>query len=42
LEVAEFSAKSVIASKTIGEVVPIGRFEIEELEKAFEMKRYNA
>jgi len=42
LEVAEFSAKSVIASKALGEVVPIGRFEIEELEKAFEMKRYNA
>ena len=37
LEVAEFSAKSVIASKAIGEVVPIGKFEIEELEKAFDL-----
>jgi L-fuculose-phosphate aldolase len=35
LEVAEFSAKSIIASKAIGEVVPIGKSEIEELEKAF-------
>lgn len=35
LEVAEFSAKSVIASKAIGEVVPIGKFEIDELEKIF-------
>jgi L-fuculose-phosphate aldolase len=35
LEVAEFSAKSIIASKAIGEVVPIGKSEITELEKAF-------
>lgn len=35
LEVAEFSAKSVIASKAIGEVVPIGHTEIEELKTAF-------
>ena len=35
LEVAEFSAKSVIASKAIGDVIPIGKAEIEELEKAF-------
>ncbi len=35
LEVAEFSAKSVIASKAIGEVVPINKSEIDELEKAF-------
>ncbi len=35
LEVAEFSAKSIIASKAIGEVVPIGATEIDELEKAF-------
>jgi L-fuculose-phosphate aldolase len=35
LEVAEFSAKSIIASKAIGEVVPIGKSEIKELEKAF-------
>ncbi len=37
LEVAEFSAKSVIASKAIGEIVPIGKFEIDELEKAFDL-----
>lgn len=35
LEVAEFSAKSVIASKAIGGVVPIGETEIEELKVAF-------
>ncbi len=35
LEVAEFSAKSVIASKSIGNVIPIGVLEIDELEKAF-------
>jgi L-fuculose-phosphate aldolase len=37
LEVAEFSAKSVIASKSIGEVIPIQKAEIEELEEAFDM-----
>ena len=37
LEVAEFSAKSVIASKAIGEIVPIGKNEINELEKAFDL-----
>lgn len=37
LEVAEFSAKAVIASKAIGAVVPIGLEEIDELEKAFNM-----
>ncbi len=37
LEVAEFSAKSIIASKAIGEVVPIGKSEITELEKAFNL-----
>jgi len=37
LEVAEFSAKAVIASKAIGAVVPIGLAEIDELEKAFNM-----
>jgi len=35
LEVAEFSAKSVIASKAIGEVIPIQKAEIAELEEAF-------
>ena len=35
LEVAEFSAKSVIASKAIGDVVPIGHNEIEDLKAAF-------
>jgi L-fuculose-phosphate aldolase len=37
LEVAEFSAKAVIASKSIGRVVPIGAAEIGELEKAFNL-----
>jgi L-fuculose-phosphate aldolase len=37
LEVAEFSAKAVIASRSIGAVVPIGGSEIVELEKAFNM-----
>lgn len=35
LEVAEYSAKSVIAAKAIGGVVPIGNTEINELKKAF-------
>jgi len=35
LEVAEYSAKSVIASKAIGDVVPINQDEIDELESAF-------
>lgn len=35
LEVAEFSAKSIIASKAIGAVVPIGEKEIDELERVF-------
>ncbi len=35
LEVAEYSAKSIIASKAIGRVVPIGETEIGELEHAF-------
>lgn len=37
LEVAEFSAKSVIAAKSIGDIVVIGQPEIEEIEKAFNM-----
>lgn len=37
LEVAEFSAKSVISSKVIGDVVPIQQTEIEELENAFDI-----
>ena len=37
LEVAEFSAKSVLASKVLGNIVPIGENEIKELEKAFGM-----
>ncbi|MGD8777389.1 MAG: class II aldolase/adducin family protein [Ignavibacteria bacterium] len=35
LEVAEFSAKSVIASKVLGDINPIGKAEIQELEEAF-------
>jgi len=37
LEVAEFSAQSVIDSKAIGDVVPIQQTEIEELESAFDI-----
>ena len=37
LEVAEYSAQSVIASKSIGVVVPIQQTEIEELESAFDI-----
>jgi len=37
LEVAEFSAKTIIASKAIGEIVHIGGAEIKELEIAFNM-----
>ncbi|HLP14896.1 MAG TPA: class II aldolase/adducin family protein [Bacteroidota bacterium] len=37
LEVAEFSAKAIIASKAIGNVVPIGDAEIDELEEAFDL-----
>lgn len=37
LEVAEFSAKSIIASKAIGTVVPISSTQIDELEKAFDL-----
>lgn len=35
LEVAEYSAKSIIASKGLGDIIPIGKENIEELEKAF-------
>jgi len=35
LEVAEYSAKSIIAAKEIGDVVPIQEKEIKDLEKAF-------
>jgi L-fuculose-phosphate aldolase len=37
LEVAEFSARAIIASKALGPVIPIGGREIEDLEKAFNM-----
>ena len=37
LEVAEFSARSIIDSRAIGDIVPIGKSEIEELEKAFDI-----
>lgn len=37
LEVAEFSAQSVIASKSIGAVVPIQQRKIEELERVFKI-----
>lgn len=37
LEVAEFSAKSILLSKALGPLVPIGSQEITELEKAFDM-----
>ncbi len=37
LEVAEFTARSIIDSKAIGSVVPIGAAEIDELEKAFNL-----
>ncbi len=37
LEVAEFSAKALIAAKDIGELVPIGDEEVKALEKAFQL-----
>ncbi len=37
LEVAEFTAKSIIASKSIGEIVNISEDEITKIEKAFKM-----
>ncbi len=37
LEVAEFSAKALIAAKDIGELVPIGDDEIRELEETFNL-----
>lgn len=38
LEVAEFSAKAVIAAKDIGQLAPIGNNEIAALEEAFHLK----
>ncbi len=35
MEVAEFSAKSIIASRALGPIIPIGQGEIKELERAF-------
>lgn len=35
LEVAEFSAKAIIASNFIGKMIPIGEKEIIDLEKVF-------
>jgi L-fuculose-phosphate aldolase len=38
LEVAEFSAKAVIAAKDIGQLVPIGADEVNALEEVFHLK----
>jgi L-fuculose-phosphate aldolase len=37
LEVAEFSAKAVIAAKDVGSLVPIGDDEIKALEETFQL-----
>jgi len=37
LEVAEYSAKALIASKSLGEVVVINEDQITEIEKAFNL-----
>ncbi|CAH0120900.1 Methylthioribulose-1-phosphate dehydratase [Paenibacillus sp. CECT 9249] len=37
LEVAEYSAKAVISSKCLGEIIPIDRPQIAELERAFNL-----
>ena len=39
LEVAEYSAKAIIASRNIGEIVAIDDAQIEELEIAFKLDR---
>lgn len=38
LEVAEYSAKAVIASKTIGNIVAISKEEVDEINQAFKLK----
>ncbi|MNY56798.1 hypothetical protein D3C86_1929130 [compost metagenome] len=37
LEVAEFSAKAVIASRDIGDIVPIDEKKIRDIEEAFHL-----
>ena len=37
LEVAEFSAKALIASKSLGEVISINDRQVAEIEKAFHL-----
>jgi L-fuculose-phosphate aldolase len=39
LEVAEYSAKAIIASKDLGEMVAINQQQIDEIEDAFHLKK---
>ena len=39
LEVAEYSAKAIIASRQLGEVVAINDEEIDEIEEAFHLAK---
>ncbi len=38
LEVAEFSAKALVSARDIGELIPIGDAEVNDLEDAFHLK----